>query len=147
MIKSYDLKLVVCTLASVAFSGFGDTDAISFEWAEDIAEAHTTADGDTIYSRLNNRAVTVTVTLSQKSRAHTLMFALTETQHGDASGIHPPIMLGLPFFLLDPSTGETISGSAVILSRPTSNKGKTIGDVQYKLHIGKPVVTPAVANA
>jgi hypothetical protein len=146
MIKSYDLKLVICTIGGVAISGYGENDAVGIEWSGPIAEPKVTADGDYIYSRTNDRGMTITLTLSQKSRAHLLLYGLTETQHGDNAGVHPPIMIPLPFLLVDPSNGEIISGPAVVLDRPAPSKGKTVGEVQYKLHIGSPKVTPAVAN-
>jgi hypothetical protein len=147
MVKSYDLSLVVCTVGGIAISGYGESDAIQLEWDEDIVTVTPTADGQNIYSRNNNRGLSVTITLSQKSRSHLLLAGLLETQHGDNLGIHPPVILPLPFFMLDPSTGESFTSlHAVFVSRPAPAKGKTIGDVVYKLHLPSPTVTPAVAN-
>lgn len=147
MAKSYDLKLVICTVGGVAISGYGESDALGVEWASDIVAPTVTADGDYIYSRNNDRGCTITITLTQKSRAHTLLFGLLELQHGDNAGIHPPGILPLAFYLLDPSTGESIaSADCVFLTRPAPSKGKTIGEVVYKVHLPNPKVTPAVAN-
>lgn len=146
LVKTYDLKNVVCTVSGVPISGYGETDAVGLEWSSELVEAKPTADGQYVYSRLNDRGLTVTITISQKSLAYPILWGLIETQHGDNLGIHPPIILPLPFALIDPSNGETIMGVGVMLARPAPSKGKTIGDVQFKLHIGNPVVTPAVAN-
>jgi len=146
LVKTYDLKNVVCTVSGVPISGYGETDAVGIEWASEIVEGKPTADGQYVYSRLNDRGMTVTLTISQKSLAYPILFGLIETQHGDNLGIHPTFILPLPFMLIDPSNGESISGVAVMLSRPASSKGKTVGTVQFKLHLGNPVVTPAAAN-
>lgn len=147
MARTYDLKLVICTIGSVAISGYGETDAIGIEWDEEIVTDTVTADGDHIYSRNNNRGMTVTITLSQKSRAHGLLAGLLETQHGELLGVAPPVILPLPFTLIDGSTGETIfSADTVFASRPASSKNKTVGEVQYVLKLPRPKVTPAVAN-
>lgn len=147
MAKTYDLNLVICTVGSVRIGGYGETDAIGIEWDEKIVEKTVTADGDTIYSRLNNRGLTITFTLSQKSRSHLLLSQLLETQHGDNLGLGPPVILSLPFSLQDYSTGENIfSLDCVFVSRPAASKNRTVGDVQYEMHLPKPRITPALAN-
>lgn len=147
MAKTYDLKLVICTVGGVAINGYGDGDAITFEWAADIVEETVGADGDVVFSRTNDRRLRVTLNLMQKSRAHLLLFGLLELQHGDTVGIHPPVILPVPFFLVDPSTGETIaSGDTVFVSRPAPSKNKVAGAVVYKLTLPSPKMSPAVAN-
>lgn len=145
--RTYDLKNVICTIATVAISGYGETDAISYEWAEDITTKTVTADGDVIHSRNNNKSATVTITLSQTSRAHLFLEGLLDAQHGESIGIGPPAILPLPFFLLDPATGETLrSEFSVFTKRPVSNKGKTVGDVVYTVDLPKAKRTPAIRN-
>lgn len=147
MAKTYDLKSVVCTVGGVGINGYGETDAIGFEWDEEIVSRTVTADGQTIYSRNNNRGLMATITLSQKSRAYTLLSGLLEAQHGDNLGIAPPFIPPLPFFLVDPSNGDTISsGECVFVTRPASDKGKTVGEVQFQLHMPSPKVTNGLAN-
>lgn len=147
MAQTYDLKNVVASIAGVVFSGYGENDAIGLEWDAPLVAKTVTADGKTIYSRENNRGLTVTVTLMQTSRAHLLLSLALEAQHGDNLGIGPPVILPLPFAMLDPATGEAIfSQDCVFVSRPASSKGKTVGEVQYELHLPNPKVTPALAN-
>ena len=147
MAQTYDLKNVIASVSGVPFSGYGEDDAITLEWDEEIVTKTVTADGKTIYSRNNNRGLTVTLTLAQTSRAHLLLAGLLEAQHGDNIGIGPPVILPLPFALVDPATGETIfSQDCVFVSRPASSKGKTVGTVQYVLHLPNPKMGPAVAN-
>lgn len=147
MAKAYNLKLVVCTVGGVPVSGYGEDDAIGLEWDEALREKTVTADGQTIYSMNNNRGLTVTLTLSQKSYARTLLDALLEAQTGDNVGISPPLILPLPFALIDPSTGESyLSLDCVFITRPAASKGKTVGEVEYELHLPNPTYTPPVLN-
>ena len=147
MAKTYDLKGVICTVGGTGINGYGETDAVSVEWDEEIVSRTVTADGQIIYSRNNNRGMMVTITLSQKSRAYTLLSVLLEGQHGDNLGIAPPGILPLPFFLVDPSNGDSISsGECVFVSRPAPSKGKTVGEVSFQLHLPSPKVTNGVAN-
>ena len=147
MAKTYDLKSVICTVGGVGISGYGETDAIGFEWDEEIVSRTVTADGQTIYSRNNNRGLMVTISLSQKSRAYQLLSALLEAQHGDNLGIAPPVILPLPFAFVDPSNGDTITSlECVFITRPAPSKGKTVGDVSFQLHLPNPGIAYGLLN-
>ena len=140
--RAYDLNLVVCTVGGVAISGYGATDAIALAPDSDRVEVTKTADGDSVYSRVGDRSHTVTVTVMQSSRAYQLLSGLYEAQHGDAIGIGPSVLLPNPFFLFDPSNGDTITaGTAVFLSQPTpAAKGRTEGEVVFRMHLAKPTI-------
>jgi hypothetical protein len=144
--KQYDLKRVICTIGGAAVSGYGEEDAIGLEWDEDIFERTVTADGQTVYSKNNNRGLMVTITVMQSSRAYLLLAAQMELQTGDTRGVPVPIFTPLPFFLVDPSNGDTIGGAAVFMTRPAPGKSKTVGEVQFQLHIGSPVIAYGLAN-
>lgn len=147
MAKYYDLKNVVCTIGATAVGGFGDSDAISVEWDSDLTEAKKMADGGTVYSRLNDRGMMVTFTLSQHSRAYPQLAAMLELQHGDNSGIPVPILAALPFFLTDISNGDSISSTdCVFMSRPAASKNKTAGDVTFKVHLPNPKIINGARN-
>lgn len=147
MVKSYDLKLVVCTIAGIAISGYGESDAIQFEWSSDLVEPTVSADGVYIYSRTNDRGLTATITVHQKSAAYPLLAGLLEGQHGDNLGIAPPVIVPYPFALVDPSNGDTITSlDTVFLNRPAPSKGKTIGEVQFRVHLPSPKVVYGPLN-
>jgi len=147
MAKTYDLKNVVLIVGPSRVEGFGETDAIGFEWNSDIVTPTVTADGQYIYSRNNDRGLMVTLTISQKSSAYLFLAFFLEAQHGDNLGIHPPVIIPLGFAMIDPSTGESITSfDCVFISRPAPSKNKLIGEVQFKLHLPNPKVTPALAN-
>lgn len=143
----YDLALVVCTIGGVAISGYGESDAVAFEWDADLVEVTKTADGRPLYSRNNDRGCVCTITLSQTSRAYALLSGLLEAQHGDNSGLAPNVIVPLPFFLLDPVTGDNVtSETAVFLNRPAPSKGKTVGEVQFRVHLPSPKTVYGAAN-
>lgn len=145
--KVWDLKLVVLVIGGVQVSGYGNgDDAIGFEWVSPLAESDVMADGDVVYSRLNDRRLKATLTLSQKSRAHLLLWGLIEAQHGDNIGVPVPLLLPLPFMMLDFCTGESIGGECVFMSRPAGNKGKKIGNVEYMIELPNPKIGPAILN-
>lgn len=147
MAKTYDLKNVVCTIAGVPISGYGETDAITVEWPSDLVESTVTADGTVIYSRTNDRRADITLTLSQKSRAVALLLGMLEAQHGDNLGIAPPLILPLPFMLIDPATGDSIASfDTVFMARPAPSKGKVIGEVTFKVQLPSPNYSFGAAN-
>ena len=147
MAQVYDIANVVVTVGGAKISGYGEDDAIGIEWDEDLVTPKTTADGSTIYSRTNVKGCTVTLTLMQTSRAHLILMGFLEAQHGVSVGIGPPLLAPLPFFLLDPATGEQItSADCVFLNRPAPSKGKEVGEVEYRLHLPAPKHLPPVAN-
>lgn len=138
MAKTCDLDLVTCVIGTTNLSGFSqDGDAIALVWDEDIAEVTALADGGHVYSRLNNKGCMVTVSLNQTSPAVGALIAAIEVQHGDQTGIPIPIITALPFSLFDPGTGESYSGSAVIITRPATTKARTTQAVTMSCHISK----------
>lgn len=146
MAKTYDLKNVVCTVSGAPINGYGENDAIAVEWDSDLSETTRTADGKHVYNRLNDRGMTLTLTLMGTSYAHTLMAGFLEAQHGDSIGIAPPVIVGLPFFLYDPGTGTTYTGSVVFMNRPALDMGPRIGEVTYRLHMSNPKVIHGANN-
>lgn len=143
----YDLKRVTCSIGGVTVSGYGETDAIALEWAGPITEEMQTADGDTIFSRTNDRRLHGTVTVSQQSRAYKLLGELLEEQHGDNAGVAPDSIPLHAFALRDPSNGDEITSQKCVLSdRPAPSKGKTAGEVQFKFTLPSPKVKYGASN-
>lgn len=137
-IKVYDLKQVLCTVGGVTISGYGEEDAVRFEWASDIGEEFVTVDGSVLFARSNDRRLRVAITLMQTSSAVPLLAALLETQHG-----LPAVVAGSlvqpPFYMTDPIFGDHIAGGCIFLNRPLPNKGKVIGEYEFRLLLPDPV--------
>lgn len=146
MARVYDLKRVICTVSGVNVGGYGESDALSFEWSEEITSRKSTADGQIVHSRLNNRECIVTITLMQTSRAIPLLLGLLETQHGDNLGIAPPVVVPMAFQMLDPSTGDELAGTAIFVNRPAPSKSKDVGEVEFMLSIDSPRYVLGAAN-
>lgn len=148
MARTYDLKNVVLIIGGIEVSGYGEgDDAISFDWNEDLCEKTVSADGQVVYSRINDRSLAVTVTVHQRSRAYTALAALMETQHGDTIGIAPPQILPLVFQLIDPSNGDSLSSfETVFMRRPAPSKGRTVGTVEFLLDLPSPKFIYGASN-
>jgi structural protein KPP10_ORF10 len=147
MARTYDLRNVICTIGGTAVEGYGESDAIDFEWDDARATLTMTADGKAIYSRTNNRALTVTITLSQTSRTYLMLMGMLELQHGKGGAPAPPFIPPLPFFLLDPSNGETFSSfDCVFMTEPAPSKGKEVGEVEFELSLPDVRRTLPIAN-
>lgn len=147
MARTYDLKNVVCTVGGVPISGYGETDALTFEWVSEAVESMATADGQPVYSRLNDRRLNVTITLSQKSRAVSLLWGMLEAQHGELLPVAPPQILPLPFMMIDPATGDQVgSFETVFMTRPAPSKGRTVGEVEFRVQLPNPAISVGLAN-
>jgi hypothetical protein len=147
MAKTYNLKAVVLTIGGVGISGYGATDAIGFEWLADIHERFVSADGKSVFVPTNDRALDVTVTVHQRSRAYLLLQDLLRTQTGEIIGVPMSVIPPCAFYLLDRSNGETIvSPDAVFMSRPAPSKGKTLGEVAFRLCLPEPMIGSAILN-
>lgn len=147
--KAYNLANVICTIGSVALGGYGtdSEDSIGMEWSSALFTAKVTADGKYVYSTTNDRGCTVTIKLSRKSLVIPALFAMIEAQTGDNIGIAPPIILPLPFLLIDPSTlDQWLSVDTVFMTRPAPTYGKEAGDIELTVHLQSPKYTLGAGN-
>ena len=139
MARSYSLKNVILTIGGNTISGYGDADAIGFEWNSALWEKFVSADGDAVYARIDDRSLAVTITVHQRSRAYPILAGLLETQTGDTLGITPPALLPLPFNMTDPSNGDVLlSPDTVFMSRPAPSKARGLGTVSFLVDLPKP---------
>ena len=136
--KLYDLKNVLCTVGGATISGYGEEDALRFEWASDLVVQTVCADGSTVLTRSKDRRLTAILTLMQTSGAIPLLRASLELQHGDSS-VPLPTMLPIPFYMLDPTLGDFVTGGCVFLNRPDFGKRRTVGEIEFRLLLPSPV--------
>lgn len=73
MALTYDLKSIILIVSGVPISGFGESDAMSWEAAEDSWEMVIGADGEATRSKINNTSGSLTITLSQTSRSNDIL--------------------------------------------------------------------------
>lgn len=146
MAKLYDLKVCLLTVGGVAVNGYGEDDAISFEWARDIVETFDTIDGGLVYVRTHKTDVVATITLMATSPALPLLRAQIDLQHGPLKGPAPPVIVPAPFFFSDPALGDFVTGQAVFMNRPGTRKGREVGELQFRLSLPAPVMQLGAFN-
>jgi hypothetical protein len=132
---SYNLGLLAVTIGGIPIGGGAAEDGlITFENGSDLFEKTKGATGLTTYSLLNDDEVEATITVMETSRAYANLAALMLAQVAAVSttGVLPP----LPFNMLDPSTGDTISAvTAVFMARPVQNKARVAGPREFRVSL------------
>lgn len=138
--SSYSFEACNLNVGGFNISGYGEAGGISFDWEEDSVIPTTGADGEVTYSRSANANVVATITVMNSKKGYRDLASLQKAQ--DAQ-----FKLGIPlnlmtFSFVDPMIGDTItSPKARFLNRPNVAKGKTIGEVEFKIHIANPLRT------
>lgn len=128
--KNYDLSTVQLVVGGVLVSGYAEDGGIEFENAAPIAEVTTGADGLTVRSRTSNDDLVCRITVSEASRAYNLLAGLMQVQAA------APVLTPLPFLLVDPQNGDTVSAPyAIFTERPVPSKGSRVGDRTFVLHL------------
>lgn len=127
-LKTYDLRRVYLLIGGYQIGGYGADGGIELEWAEDIGEGVVGADGLGTFSRSNNKAATVTVTVMETSQSYRDLATLMATQEAETE------ISGLGFLLKDDINGDKVAEQyPVFLSRPGISKTKKAGERQFKL--------------
>jgi hypothetical protein len=143
--KSYDLSKVILVVGGVPIGGYGEDGGIEIEPIAPIHEVSVGADGLTVASKTNNTDARASITLSEMSAGYLALAALMKLQE-----LNPlPVLIPLPFLLVDPSNGDQISSAFVIfLDRPTITKNRTAGQRVFTLHLPGAAIsaTYGVAN-
>ena len=130
----YSFAQVQCIVGLVHLNHFGDDGGIEFEYATDLVEGTTSADGFRTYTATNDESVKVTLTLKPHSRAIPELDKLVKNQVATI-GLKPT-MTPVPFFFLDPSTGSTVASEYVVfMSEPTQNASKSVTDRVYVIDL------------
>lgn len=137
-VKLYDLKSTVLTVGGILVSGYGEQDAVSFDWAADLVESFETVDGTRVYARTQNRELLVSITLMQTSGAIAQLRSALDLQHGTVSGIKQPVIAPAPLWFYASDNGDFVSGGAVFLNRPNTSRGAQVGEVVFRLSIATP---------
>lgn len=137
--SKHNLNNVNLTVGTTLIKGgYGETDAITFENVQPIAEMTYGADGHEAASFNVITSLLCTITLLPTSLAYTLLSASMALQRAlaDAPGPLPP----LPFLMVDTSNGDTVQSlHCTFIVRPLLSKAKKIGEVTFQLNIRKPV--------
>ena len=137
--SKHNLKNVQLTIgATLIAGGYGETDAITFENVQPVAEMTYGADGHSVPSYNNVKDLLCTITLLPTSLAYTLLSAQLAIQEGLAALPGPLVVL--PFLMVDTNNGDTVQSlHCTFLTRPLLSKAKKIGEVTFQLNIRKAV--------
>jgi len=142
--KSYDLAKVILTVGGVPIGGYGEDGGVEIAPIAPIHEVSVGADGLTVASRMNNDDALATITLNEMSAGYAALGALMKVQELNPT----PVLIPVPFLLIDPSNGDTIASAFVIfVDRPTMAKGRTAGDRVFTLHLPGAAITAVYGAA
>lgn len=143
-LKTYDFGENYVTIAGITIGGFDDDGTIEYEGMEDEGELSVGADGEATFSKSNNRAMFVTITLKETSNSVFELDALRKAQQ--LAGKIPPVS----FLHTDKFTGDIVASAyAVLLSSALPNKARMAGTRQYRfaLPYGKQSVLEGTKNS
>lgn len=130
--KSYDLAKVQLVVGGVPIGGYGQDGGIEIAPAAPIHEVNTGADGLTVASKMNNTDAIATITVSEMSLGYATLGGLMKAQELNPA----PVLVPIPFLLIDPSNGDTVSSAFVIfVDRPTLGKARVAGERVFTLHL------------
>lgn len=111
--KVYNLDQVACSAGGALLSGYGQGGAIKIEQMGEDIKVVTGVDGETVFSRSNNKCRKVTITLLQTAFANLIMTGLHKANMAAPNGIL------FPFGILDTGGSSVFaSGAACIVGFP-----------------------------
>lgn len=139
MVQLLDVRSATITVGGLRMDGFGQNDAMTVEFADDVLTDIVGADGQAAVSRINDGRMRIGLTFLQTSGAIPLMQSFLEAQHGLRAGIAPTVIAPIPFFYLHPPTGCRIASAyTLFMNRIAPGIGKGIQEVQYRLLLPDP---------
>jgi hypothetical protein len=125
----YNFKTNLLLIGGFKIGGFGDDGGIEYEFGDDIHRHVSTADGQTVVSRVNDARLIVTVTLKETSAGYRRLAQLLKQQLANPLGLAP-----LPFVHRDPINGDLVTSShAVFLNHPSPSKARDAGEREFQI--------------
>ena len=125
----YDLNAVALIIGPDDISAGGDDGAIAYEEPTEDVIAKELANGDSIESRTNSKALIAIITVGSHTRAARLLGAARALQKSQT----PPIE-NLPYFMNDPSNGDEITSSrCIFMNAPLLDKPQETGDRVFRI--------------
>ena len=144
MSTRYDLKAVNLMVGGFRVSGAAENGLVEFEWAHDLAELTTGADGDSIVSTLNGNAMFANITLLESALSYAQLAGQMEIARiaSQLGGPQPAI----PFFMFDTINGDSVSGGCRFVQRPAPSKARTVGERTFRVVIPKAIALYGTLN-
>ena len=127
--RFYNFKSNIILINGIRIAGFGDEGGVEYEFGDDIHRHVSTADGETVVSRVNDYRLIATITVKETSRGNAILMALLEEQRANELSLEP-----LPFVHIDPIQGDLVrSTHAVFLNWPEPSKGRDAGEREFQI--------------
>jgi len=134
--KTYSPADVVLLIGGVPIFGFDGDGIINFEPSNEDTTMSQGCDGEVTINRLAPSPMTATIMLKETSASNDVLAGFRAAQR--ATGGYT-----VPFVMLDPSTGESITcAETVFAGRPSISKGKESGSREWPILLPNPVYIP-----
>lgn len=128
-LKTYDLKLVNLVIGGRDIGGYGEDGGIEYESGADIGVPTVGAIGDAVFSRSNNNAGLITITVGEWTLGYKDLAELMQAQQR-VQGAIPP----LDYLMFDPLNGDKFKDQyAAFVQRPNPNKALQAGERVFQL--------------
>lgn len=125
----YNFKTNSLLIGGFKIGGFGDEGGIEYEFPDDLHRHVSTADGQTVVSRVNDARVVATITLKETSSGYRRLAQLIQAQLAN-----PLALLPLPYVHRDPINGDLITSSHVVfLNFPEPSKARDAGEREFEI--------------
>lgn len=145
--KVYSFERNQLIINGIQINGYGDEGGIEYEYSSNMFEVTVGADGEVTASYLANDLIMATVTLKETSDSHVFLANLTAAQRL-AARTGTGILLPISWLHLDPVIGEIVqTNNAIVMQRPTPNKGRVAGDRTYQFALPYGALEPLFGAA
>lgn len=125
--KFYNLREVILLMDGLRIEGATDDAFLELAPASDLHARRRSADGQSVFSRLNDSDIMMTVSVHETSSGYRIMTDLIRAQMLVTDQILP-----LPVSITDPVTGDGIVASQVVcMEFPTVTKSREASDREF----------------
>jgi hypothetical protein len=143
--KPYNLKACTLVIGGLPIGGFDEDGGVNHEQLSDIVEAVVGADGETVFSRVNNDDVVATITVLPQSLGYKRLATLLNAQQILFRTGAP--IVPLSYIFVDPSNGDSVTAAYVVfLNRPSMPKNRKVEGVEFRLHLVSPAQTNGITT-
>lgn len=132
--RYYNLRGVFLVINGQRIEGFGDTDAVTFEPADDAIKDAISADGMPVVNETNDFRCYATITVMENSPAARQLSDLNAAQRTTGILGTPPVPY--TFKMIDSNSGDRIQEDSVyFMNNPGPSKGKEAGTREFKIFL------------
>lgn len=140
--KFFNFKANIIMLGGFRLQGYGDEGGVEYEPGDDLHRKMNSADGQPVYSKVNNFDLQVTITVHEMSKAHKRMWQMLKNQMQQPTQLSP-----LPYKHADPINGDLVRAKhAVFMETPTPDKAREAGEIEYVIDLPNALVDMQLAQ-